>query len=59
MRQRSDEFGVAEVQWIDMGDGSHTGIASGEQHTRLRAAVILLTLLMTLVMTTLTLTMLL
>lgn len=31
MRKRSDEFGVAEVHWVDLShaDGSHTGIASG------------------------------
>ena len=31
MRRRADECGVAEVRWIDLGqgDGSHTGIASG------------------------------
>ncbi|KAL3134655.1 hypothetical protein ABBQ32_007664 [Trebouxia sp. C0010 RCD-2024] len=29
MRKRSDELGTAEVHWIDMEDGSHTGIASG------------------------------
>ena len=32
MRERADEHGVAEVQWVDLeqGDGSHTGIASGK-----------------------------
>lgn len=31
MRERADEHGVAEVCWMDLGqgDGSHTGIASG------------------------------
>lgn len=34
MRKRSDEFGVAEVHWVDLShaDGSHTGIASGDSH---------------------------
>ena len=33
MRERADEHGVAEVCWMDLGqgDGSHTGIASGQR----------------------------
>ena len=31
MRQRANEFGAAEVRWLDLTgkDGSHIGIASG------------------------------